>query len=232
MRIAVFWIFVLIILLLLNIVLYNTNEEYRFFVTKIRYQEDIIESHGITLNDSVITQSERELLGRNSQDNEIEDEGMSVSAMEFLESISGSRTRTSIDTQNLELLPSEAALAIVDYLWSYNLESVNSEEYLFSVTPEYPDPFLQWYSSDVNFYTFPTKTYRDLFDIFDVLGFELPIYINEVNNFWEKSFFINMENGWEDWFVRIVFEYENEVFWLKIKNLHYNAIRDMLAERL
>ena len=229
MRITIFWLFLLIVLLLGNIILYKTSEEYRFFVTKIRHQERVIESQNILLSDSVLTQRERQALGRDSDIDMSSVDDFSMSTLEFLESIS---TRNSIDSERLELLPSQLTLRILDYFAEYNLSSVNPEEYLFSVTPEYPDPFLQWQSSDISFYSFPTKSFRDVYDIFDVLAFELPMYTNQVNNFWDKSFFINMESGWHDWYVRIVFEYQSEVFWLKIKNLHYNAIRDKLAERL
>ena len=232
MRIAIFLLFILIVLLLGNIILYKTSEEYRFFVTKIRYQDSVIESQNISLNDSVLTQNERRWLSRNTVENEVQQDELSLSALEFLESISSWRLRSEMNMQNLELLPSELTFQILSYFSEYNLDSINPEEYLFAITPEYPDPFLQWYSSDVRFYSFPTKTYRDIYDIFDVLSFELPITLNPVNNFGSQSFFINMDTWWDDGYIRVVFEYENEAFWLKIKNLHYNTVRDMLIELL
>lgn len=234
MRISIFWIIILITLLFSNIIFYITNEEYRFFVQKLRHGDTLIETQSIIIDDSVPlpeqrlswlfqtwTQEETETLDARSQ-----------TALEFLESTIQGGSRRGIDTDTLDILPSETSLLILSLLEQYALDSIKPEEYLFSVTREFPDPFLQWYSSDVSFYSFPTKWYREVFDIFDVLSFELPISLNQVNNIGDKSFFINMDSGWDDSFVRVVFEYENEAFWLKIKNIHYNAIRDLLAEQL
>ena len=203
------------------------NEEYRFFVQKIKYQNEYVSSSNIVLDDSPITHSERqeilEVIG-----SEIWDTSISVTALEFLESISSSRDISNMDTRTQELVESDEFRELVTLLGNYWLEAINPNEFLFWITSEYPDPYIEWFSPELILYSFPTKNFRNLFDIFDVLAYELPISLNSVNNFWTQSFFINMNEGWEDDFVRIVFEYENEVFWLKIKNLHYNEVRNAL----
>jgi hypothetical protein len=59
---------------------------------------------------------------------------------------------------------------------------------------------------------FPTKRYTDLVDIFNILSDELPFNINEVNNFGDNSFYINLDNDIEDRFVRLVISNNAIVF--------------------
>lgn len=228
MRNTIFFLLLLILLLLWNIIFYFLNEEYRFFVQKIKYQNEYVSSSNIVLDDSPITNSEKQEI-LEVVDFKIWDESISVTALEFLESISSSWDTSNIDNRTQELMVSEELLVIGELLSEYPLEDISPNEYLFGITPEYPDPYIEWFSSGLTLYSFPTKTFRNVFDIFDVLAYELPISLNTVNNFWTQSFFINMEKGWEDDYVRIVFEYQNKVFWLKIKNLHYNEVRDALS---
>jgi hypothetical protein len=54
---------------------------------------------------------------------------------------------------------------------------------LFDLTDEYPDNYFEYYSRDLTVYLFPTKNYKDLYNIFDVLSKELPFSLKEVNNF-------------------------------------------------
>jgi hypothetical protein len=54
---------------------------------------------------------------------------------------------------------------------------------LFDITDEYPDNYFEYYSKDLTLYLFPTKTYKEVYDIFSILKDELPYNINEINNF-------------------------------------------------
>ncbi|MDP2396498.1 MAG: hypothetical protein Q8S84_07630 [bacterium] len=66
---------------------------------------------------------------------------------------------------------------------SYSINKLHVNSYLFDITDEYPDNYYEYYSKDLTLYLFPTKTYKEVFDIFSVLSTELPFKINEVNNF-------------------------------------------------
>lgn len=224
----------MILLLGVNIFLYNTHQEYRFFIKKIKYPESIIYEEKIHINDSLSSLDDDTLtlentLSGNIQNSETQDEiltlddDFSQSTLQFLESLSKQKDDIRVDDEPQEKHP--AFLKILEILSSYQLEE-KTEDFLFDITPEYPDAYLHLQSQDVSVYHFYTKTYRDVYDIFDVLQYDLPISLNIVNNFWDRSFFINMDDWWEDERVRIVFEYENEVFWLKIKKDLYNSIRE------
>ncbi|MDF1682974.1 MAG: hypothetical protein P1U46_04670 [Patescibacteria group bacterium] len=54
---------------------------------------------------------------------------------------------------------------------------------LFDITDEYPDKYLEFYSPTLTIYFFTTKSYQELYDIFDILSTELPFSIKELNNF-------------------------------------------------
>jgi hypothetical protein len=58
----------------------------------------------------------------------------------------------------------------------------------------------------------------------------LPFSINEVNNFWEKSFYINLKEDMKDNYVRIVISKNGVDFWLKIKNDEYNKVKEILLK--
>ncbi len=227
MRNTIYFLLIFIILLLGNIIWYFTSEEYRFFVQKVKYPNEIITSSEIIIDDSVLSQDEREsileVLGAKGQGT------TPITALDFIESLSTSRNTLKYDVRSQDITPDEIDLQLLKLFELYNLQTVPMSEFLFSITSEYPDPYLEWFSENLSLYSFPTKSFQDVYDIFDVLSFELPISLNRVNNFWSQSFFINMDEDWQDDVVRVVFEYQNKVFWLKIKKLQYNNVRDALS---
>jgi UDP-galactopyranose mutase len=93
------------------------------------------------------------------------------------------------------------------------------------LTWEYPDEYFEYYWKDINLYFFWNKLYSDLIDIFEVLTYELPFSINKVNNFWEKSFYINLNSGFEDEYVRVVLKKSNRIIWFKIKKQLYKKMK-------
>ena len=76
-------------------------------------------------------------------------------------------------------------------------------------------------------YFFTTKNYKEVYDIFDVLQLELPFKINAMNNFWEKSFYINFNKDVND-AVRMVILHKWIVFWLKVDKNEYSKIKQRL----
>jgi len=117
---------------------------------------------------------------------------------------------------------------ILDLFTNYDLQELELNTNLFDITSEYPDNYLEYYSKDLTLYFFPTKNYKDVYDIFSVLEYELPFKINELNNYWDNSFFINLNQDINDSFIRIVISNKWVVFWLKIKKNEYNQIKEKL----
>jgi len=110
----------------------------------------------------------------------------------------------------------------------YKLKKLELHPRLFDLTTEYPDDYIEYYSEYLTLYFFGEKPYDDIKDIFQVLTYELPFSINEVNNFWDKSFYINLDPEFQDWQVRIVLSYKNRTFWLKMTKEVYPLIKEKL----
>ena len=110
----------------------------------------------------------------------------------------------------------------------YVLKKIEVNSSLFELTWEYPDYYYEYYSKDLTLYLFPTRTYREVFDIFDYLSGNIPFTLNEINNFWDNSFYINLREDVEDNFVRLVISDDAVTFWLKIKKDEYNRVKNLL----
>lgn len=107
-------------------------------------------------------------------------------------------------------------------------ETQNSS--LFWLTNEYPYEYEEYYSREkkMNFYFFKEKEYKDILNIFEVISYNLFFKIKKVNNFWEKSFYINLDQDLDDNYIRFVFSYKNNNFGLKIKKDWYNDVKNIL----
>jgi hypothetical protein len=79
-------------------------------------------------------------------------------------------------------------------------------------------------------YFFDTKRYNEVYDIFEVLAYDLPFTTNKVDNFWNSSFYINLNEDIKDNYIRLVINYKWVVFGLKIKKSEYNTIKESLLQ--
>lgn len=117
----------------------------------------------------------------------------------------------------------------LDLFKDFNLEEKEKSENssLFWLTNEYPYEYKEFYSKEkkMTLYIFEWKLYDDILNIFDVISYNLYFKVKKVNNFWDKSFFINLDSDLDDNYIRFVFSYKNKNFWLKIKKDWYNDIK-------
>jgi len=118
---------------------------------------------------------------------------------------------------------------ILKSLKKYKLKNVELHSRLFDLTWEYPDEYFEYFWKDITIYFFWNKPYNEIKDIFDVLTYELPFKINEVNNFGTNSFYINLDWLFEDNYIRLVIKKSNRTFWLKIKKELYNKIKNDIS---
>jgi len=119
---------------------------------------------------------------------------------------------------------------ILDIFSHYSLKSIELTNNLFDLTWEYPDSYYEYYSKDLTLYFFDTKTYNQVHDVFNVLAYDLPFSVNKVNNFWNASFYINLNEDIVDNYIRLVINYKWVVFGLKIKKSEYNTVKQYLWE--
>jgi len=222
MRKIIIFIIFLISIFIINLIFYFISDDYKFFIKKLKN------------NDTVIY-----LDDKNYDDKKVIDEkNVNEKILKNAEVIDTDKTNTKIfkiwQNHNWSISLKEDVVLwknyklILDLFSIYNLKKLDINSNLFDLTDEYPDNYFEYYSKDLTLYLFPTKNYTELYDIFSVLTNELPITINEVNNFWDNSFYINLDNDIQDRFIRVVISYRGVVFWLKIKKNEYNLVKEKL----
>ena len=213
------------VLLLGNIILYSLSEEYRFFLKKVKYQEEVVydsvdandnQVRGVGLWDSSS--------GGNTRLNVSTGNGENFTFLDTL--VAGTKDSNEEELPQMTLTETE----FVQAFSPFNLKQLETHTNIFGVTTEYPDPYYEWYSAGVSIYILSTKSYSEVKSIFETLAFELPYSLNTVNNFWDRSFYINLDDVTQDNYVRIVMEYENRVFWLKIRKDRYNESKWILDQ--
>ncbi len=206
MRKWVLVLFSLLVLFGLNLILYWFNEDYRFFVKKLKYSGEVID---VNKDDAVTDEIEPTYVPI-----ELEPQVLEVEEI--------------VEEKQLELWENEKK--ILSKFFSYDLERVLVHNSLFNLTSEYPDDYFEyvWIDGDMVLYLFPTREYEQILEVFEVISYDLPFELNILNNFWEASFFINVDDEFDDDFVRLVIKSVNGVFWLKIKKDLYNDTKEIL----
>jgi hypothetical protein len=117
---------------------------------------------------------------------------------------------------------------ILDIFSKYSLKPIELTNNLFDLTWEYPDSYYEYYSKNLTLYFFDTKKYNEVYDVFDILTYDSPFTVNKIDNFWNSSFYINLNDDIQDNYVRLVINYKWVVFGLKIKKYEYNTIKEHL----
>ena len=117
---------------------------------------------------------------------------------------------------------------ILDIFTKYSLKPIELTNNLFDLTWEYPDSYYEYYSKDLTLYFFDTKKYNEVYDVFDILTYDSPFTVNKIDNFWNSSFYINLNEDIQDNYIRLVINYKWVVFGLKIKKSEYNIIKEHL----
>jgi len=221
----------ILLLFLLNITLYSQSENYRFFVKKIKNRDQVVYSDNPNISDS----SENEATVQEPELDQIDREPTAEEKQILEEVTLISRTpedTTPTDSLDKSATPSSQTVLgknytdILEAFSDYNLGKLELRSNLFDVTDEYPDDYYEYYSRDLILYFFPSKTYSEMKDIFKVQP-ELPIVINEVNNFGDYSFYINLVPEDQN-HVRLVISHKSSLFWLKIKKDEYTKIKKIL----
>lgn len=207
MRSIILFMIFLILSFFLNVIFYYVSEDYRFFLKNVKTDENIItDTVDNKLNNEKITNPDNEIYS-DSEDLSLEEDKIDI-------------------IKEVKLWKNYKDVLSLFSLYDFKLLEVNSN--LFDVTNEYPDNYIEYYSRELTVYFFTTKSYEEIYDIFDLLSSELPFKINEVNNFWDKSFYINLNEEINDNYIRLVISYKWISFWLKIKNNEYNLVKEKL----
>lgn len=214
MRKIIILVIFLISIFIINLIFYFVSEDYQFFLKKIKNTDEIVYLEEKEYNDTL----DLEVLGN----------AKIVNTNKSNDKIFELKNNTWIVTLRDEVVLWKNYREILNLFSIYKLKKLEVNSNLFDLTDEYPDNYFEYYSKDLTLYLFPTKNYNDLTDIFNVLGNELPFSVKEVNNFGDKSFYINLDKYIEDRFIRIIVSNNGIVFWLKIKKTEYSLVKEKL----
>ncbi len=224
MRNLILLLIFLILSFSVNILFYYISEDYRNFLKQLKNQENIEVS--VDISTDISGNEEEDITDENTENN--------TWSSSYQESEDNDLQNDDIEDDNFTNLPtSEITLwknytDIINLFPEYNFNRMEVNINLFDLTNEYPDDYLEFYSKDLTIYFFVWNRYSNLKDIFSVLAQELPFSVNEVNNFWDNSFFININEDIDDNVIRLVISNKWVVFWLKINKNDYNQVKEKL----
>lgn len=222
--------------LLSNITVYIFSEDYRFFIKKLKYKDEIVYTSGPHFDDAdVISPSEKnsswtiqDIIDDIWWTKEEVEENSSTLWLNFLDVLAGKSNSWSVSEEQLPKL-TWSQENFLGAFSGYTLKELESQSSLFGITTEYPDAYYEYYSPELTLYIFPTKNYEEVLEIFEVLEYDLAYSLNQENNFGQASFYINFDTAYRDEFVRVVMKYKNKAFWLKISKDIYNDVKQILA---
>ncbi len=246
-------LFLVVFLFLANIILYFFNDDYKFFVKKIKTPDNNIYVEQKNINDEFYSLSNEKtkedyinmisekrkkalkekddklankILEKDIEKDKTNDKG---SLEEKLQVILREEEKKQVKQ---EIYLWKEYLKILDLFKKYETYKIKIHTSLFDLTSEYPNDYFEYYSDQLTVYLFPIWSYEKIYEIFNVLTYDLPFTINEVNNFWDKSFYINLNKEVEDNYTRIVISNRWILFWLKIHKDEYKNIKKILINKL
>jgi len=226
MRKIIIFIIFLISIFIVNLIFYFISDDYRFFIKKIKNPDSVVYIEEKNYDDNI-----------EKENNYKENKKIDKKILNNAEIIATSKDNNKIfklkENDWVVKLKDEVVLGktyrdILSIFSIYKLKKLEVNLNLFDITDEYPDNYFEYYSKDLSVYIFPTKNYNQIYDIFEVLSKESPFSINQVNNFWDSSFYINLDKDIQDRFVRVIISYKWVAFWLKIKKTEYGLVKEKL----
>lgn len=233
MKKIIYFIIFFIFIFWINVCFYFISDDYRFFLKKIKNTDEVVYLDEKNINDDYVEPFlesaifKNDTIENNIIENNLEENELIESEWEELV---WSNVTNENSTKEVKVVLWKKYREILDLFSFYGLEKIEINTNLFDIISEYPDYYYEYYSNNLTIYMFVSKTYTEIFDIFNFLEEEQPFTLNEVNNFWTNSFYINLKEDINDSFVRIIVNSNGIVFWLKIKKDEYNNVRQKLLE--
>lgn len=186
-----------VFIFLLNLIFYFVSDDYKEFIKQVKTGEKPTDQHSTFPDDITVTQPEQSL--EDDEENIID----STDALPYQPSAED----TFIPQESKKVLGKNYQI-ILEGFSKYNFDEIELTTNLFDITNEYPDDYYEFYSKDLTLYFFDTKTYSEVKDIFDVLSYDVSFSVNEVDNFANASFYINLNEDIQDNYIRIVMNYK------------------------
>lgn len=237
MRKFIAFIIFLIIIFITNLVFYILSDDYKFFLKKLKWNEEEIYLEEKKYDDVLekkyddevkVIKYNEESVEKIIKENDIEKNEYNENYDNKEWILYDLNEEVEVNEPKNEVILWKSYNEILDLFTIYELKKLEFSSSLFDLTDEYPDHYYEYYSKDLTLYFFTTRTYNDLYDIFWILEQDLPFYLSEINNFWDKSFYVNLDKNIEDRFIRLVISNKWIVFWLKIKKNDYWLVKSRL----
>lgn len=244
-------LFFVVFIFLLNVLLFFFNKDYKFFIKKLKnpwnniYVDEKDINDNLSFSDSIIEEKYIDIISdkrnklllekeknkvknilKNDIDKEININTRKVELEEKLKNIIKEEENKKEIKQEIYLW--KQYLNILDLFKKYDTYKIKIHTSLFDLTNEYPNKYFEFYSDEVTIYFFPIGSYKEMYEIFDVLTYDLPFSIKEVDNFWDKSFYINLDEEVSDNNIRFIISNKWILFWVKVQNDEYNNIKKIL----
>lgn len=229
----VFLVFVLIFVW--NIWIYFISEDYRFFIKKLKYGDEVI-----YLNAQVITDEYNFPENENNNSNQevnvsVDVKQSSVDTTGWLNSSTTQEIGSWTNNVNQAIDENVEKTRELDYFEnvfllefkSYVLKNDDSySDSLFSLTRQYPEQYFEYSSDSFTVYLFWQWKYNQVYSFFQDNAYNLNSSLKEVNNFWQRSSYLNLDEN--DPFVRIIMEENGFTYGLKIHKDMYGVIKNIL----
>lgn len=219
MKKIVYAILAISLAFLLNIWLYYYSENYSFFLKNIKYGNSVIEQESLNITDNYSPSSIKETCN-----------------CEVSEPIKCENTSTwkIIPVKNQTLDHTGQLNLLFTFFDKVTLVEKPYNEYykIFGITDEYPTEYSIYSNKNYELYLFHFWKFDDIYNMFELLSKDVnnknKFSLNKLNNFWNKSFFINTNVN--DWSVKLVIDNWKILFWLNIKKSYYNDIKSILEK--
>lgn len=222
-RKIIYSLHVLLFILVINIVFYNSNESYNSFVRNLKYGSETPETQ-IVINDDYGYYSPSPenvtYINKDEETGSINDISIESNILSEIEIIPEADENT--------IYMQDDDIKVLNRFAPYNLKRLFEHGSLFDLTTEYPDDYFEYLGGDISIYFFVTKSYENVKEVFEAISYTLPFSIKEVTLSEKRAFFLNLEQNFSDDYIRLVVEYKKRVFWLKIKKTMYNEIKNLI----
>ncbi len=207
-----------VFIFLLNILFYFLSDDYKKFIKQVKTWEKNTQTTSTFPDDIDISNNVDEIIKEIQEDTQ--------DSTDILPNQPNAE-ETFVSDETKKILGKNYQVILSGFS-QYNFEEIELTTNLFDITNEYPDEYYEFYSKDLTLYFFDTKTYEEVKDIFDILSYDVSFDINEVNNFANSSFYINLNEDIQDNYIRIVMNYKWVVVGLKIKSEQYTQVKNIL----
>lgn len=232
MKFTVKFLFLILAIFILNIVFYFISNDYRFFLEKLKYKDKTVYIDDNKITDEYDKEEKTKIQEeyKNDLTRQLDKELNDPSVAKIKPDSDYLISKNDWDIKKETILWNNYKKVLNAFKEKYVLKNIEVNSKVFELTDEYPDYYYEYYSDLLTLYFFPSKTYTDVYDIFNYLKDSSPFTINEINNFWEKSFYINLKEEINDNYIRLVISKNGITFWLKIKKDEYNNVKEILLK--